>query len=99
MMGLVSNALRRLLTTGSQSAGLEQLFTEEAAAAALARRLALRHPSEVGRHRSQGAAILDVASWLEGNGWGDCDRAWLQCYALWLLHQRAAYEKQRALIS
>lgn len=56
-------------------------------------------PREVGRQEIEGDAILDVVRWLECSGWYGEDRGALQCYAVWLLRRRAAYEQQGAAIS
>ena len=56
-----------------------------------------RLPSEVGRQKMFGAAILDTAAWLATHGWGDVGAGDRQVYASWLLEMRDRYE--RAMVS
>lgn len=49
-------------------------------------------PVAVGRQPVGGDAIKDVVRWLEASGWYGEERGALQCYAVWLLRRRAAYE-------
>lgn len=47
-----------------------------------------------GQAQSTAAAILETVAWLEARGWAGTDRGWLQCYALYLLACRDAYEAE-----
>lgn len=55
-----------------------------------------RDPSTVGRQEKFGAAILDVADWLQASGWSEAPAGDRQQYAAWLLGMREAYERQGA---
>ena len=79
-------ALARWIDRQNELAGVEALFTEPLR----------RDPAEVGRQRTLSAQIRDVVRWLERSGWAGWDRGRLQQYALYLLEQRAKYERPGA---
>lgn len=73
-----------------QAAGLEALFATERDPLLVVSSL---DPAEVGRQPRQGDAIKDVAAWLAASGFADRPVGYRQCYALWLMDQRDAYER------